>query len=303
MTDTAPAPTAREQAAAAPQVVPVTGSIGAEIRGIELSGNLSEEAVALIRQALLDHKVVFFRDQHHLDDAAQEAFSARFGALQKHPMARAAGSSEALLDLEESEAYAASIWHTDMTFMPDPAAFAILRAIELPEVGGDTMWANAANGYQRLPEPLRLFADSLWAIHSSDFDFDGSFDEDYKARMKQYGAGPARAVLRTEHPVVQVHPESGERSLILGSWFDRFVGLRKADSTKIFEILQSYVTDPANTVRWQWRSGDVAMWDNRATQHRSVPDHGTAARKLRRSTVLGTVPTGVDGRQSRRLEA
>jgi taurine dioxygenase len=103
--------------------------------------------------------------------------------------------------------------------------------------------------------------------------------------------------------VVQVHPETGERSLILGQWFKRFTGLTNFDTGKIYEVLQSYVTDPENTVRWQWRMGDVAMWDNRATQHRSVPDFGDAPRKLHRSTVLGTVATGIDGRRSRRLDA
>ncbi|MCJ2178030.1 TauD/TfdA family dioxygenase [Novosphingobium sp. 2580] len=284
------------------EVLPVTGAIGAEVRGVRLSGDLDAETVARIRAILLEHKVIFFRDQHHLDDAAQEAFSALFGDLQKHPMARAAGQSEALLDLGASEAFAASIWHTDMTFLPDPAAFAVLRAMELPPVGGDTMWANAANAYRRLPEPLKPLAESLWAIHSTDFDFDGTFTATYKARMRDYGAGGRQHVVRTEHPVVQVHPETGERSLILGSWVKRFVGLNNSDSAKIFEVLQSYVTEPENTVRWTWRPGDVAMWDNRATQHRSVPDHGNAPRQLRRSTVLGTVATAIDGQKSRRLD-
>jgi len=283
------------------EIVPVAGSIGAEIRGVRLSGNLGAATVARLREALVRHKVLFFRDQHHLDDAGQEAFSALFGELQKHPMVEAAGSSAALMQL--SEGYSASVWHTDMTFLPDPAAFAVLRALELPPLGGDTMWANAANAYRRLPEPLRLLADNLWAIHSTDFDFDGNFSDDYKARMRDYGANTRKHVVRTEHPVVQVHPETGEPSLILGSWVKRFVGLNNADSAKIFEILQSYVSAPENTVRWHWRPGDVAMWDNRATQHRAVPDYGDGPRVFRRATILGTVPTGIDGRQSRALPA
>lgn len=299
MSETVTMPEAKQDSTHAVEVVPVTGSIGAEIRGVALSGDLDAGTVAQIRAALLQHKVVFFRDQHHLDDQGQEAFSALFGELQKHPMVKAAGQSQALLDLGESEGYAASVWHTDMTFLPDPAAFAVLRAIELPPVGGDTMWANAANAYRRLPAPLKPLADTLWAIHSTDFDFEGTFPEEYKARLKDYGANTNRHSVHTEHPVVQVHPETGERSLILGSWVKRFVGLNNADTAKIFEVLQSYVSDPENTVRWKWRMGDVAMWDNRATQHRSVPDYGDAPRKLRRCTVLGTVPTAIDGRSSR----
>ncbi len=283
------------------EVVKVAGSIGAEIRGVSLSGHLSEATVARIRAVLLEHKVVFFRDQNDLDDAAQEAFAARFGELQKHPMAKAAGDSDALLEL--TEGYSASLWHTDLTFVTEPSAFSILRPIALPPYGGDTLWANAAAAYRRLPEPLRLLADSLWAIHSSNFDFDGTFNDDYKARMPDYGSNPAKHVSEVEHPVVHVHPETGERSLILGSWMQRFVGLNKADSAKIFEILQSYVSMPENTVRWHWRLGDVAMWDNRATQHRAVPDYGDGPRVLRRATVLGSVPVAIDGTPSRRRGA
>lgn len=283
------------------EILPLTGAIGAEIRGVTVSGDLDSDTLVQIRAALLQHKVIFFRDQHHLDDSGQEAFSALFGALQKHPIAAAAAESDAILELAESSSYAASVWHTDMTFLPDPAAFAVLRPIVVPAIGGHTMWANAANAYTRLPEALRPLADNLWAIHSTDFDFDGTFNDAYKSRMDDYGANTKAHVIQTEHPVVQVHPETGERSLILGSWLKRFVGLNNADSRKIFEILQSYVTDPENSVRWQWRMGDVAMWDNRATQHRSVPDHGDAPRKLRRSTVLGTVATAIDGRMSRRI--
>lgn len=212
-------------------------------------------------------------------------------------MVAAAGSSTALMEL--SEGYSASVWHTDLTFVTEPSAFAILRPIALPEYGGDTLWANAARAYRRLPAPLRLLADNLWAIHATNFDFDGAFNDEYKAKMGNYGANTAKHVDEVEHPVVHVHPETGERSLILGSWVKRFVDLNNAVSAKIFEILQSYVSMPENTVRWHWRLGDVAMWDNRATQHRAVPDYGDRSRILRRATVLGTVPTAIDGSKSR----
>ena len=281
------------------EVVPVTGSIGAEIRGVRISGDLDPDLIGQIRATLLAHKVIFFRDQHHLGDAGQEQFAQLFGDLQKHPMAKAAGNSSALLEL--TEGYSASVWHTDLTFMPDPSAFAILRPVALPPVGGDTLWANAARAYERLPAPLRLLADALWAIHSTERDYEGTHSEEYRARFNR-DYSRTMSIVRAEHPVVQVHPETGERSLILGSWVKRFVGLTNDESAKILEILQAYVTMPENTVRWHWRLGDVAMWDNRATQHRSVPDYGDGPRVLRRATVLGTVPTGVDGRKSRKLD-
>ncbi|MEZ5742741.1 MAG: TauD/TfdA family dioxygenase [Sphingomonadaceae bacterium] len=282
-------------------IVRVAGNIGAEIRGVRLAGDLDDSTIAGIRQALLDHKVVFFRGQQHLTDTEQEAFAERFGELQKHPMAKVAGGSEGLLEL--TEGYSASTWHTDLTFMPDPAAFAVLRAMELPSYGGDTMWANCAKGYERLPAPLRALADSLWAIHSTDFDFDGHFTPEYRAKMPDYGAGTKKHVVNTEHPVVQLHPETGERSLILGSWLKRFVGLTNADTAKLYELFQGYLTAPENCVRWSWQKGDVAMWDNRATQHRAVPDYPDEPRILRRATVLGTVPTAIDGTKSRMLAA
>ena len=282
------------------EVVPVAGSIGAEIRGVALAGDLPQDTVDAIRSALLQHKVVFFRGQDHLDDHSQEAFAARFGELQRHPMVKAAGDSDALLEL--TEGFSASVWHTDVTFMPDPPAFAVLRPLQLPETGGDTMWANCANAYAKLPAPLRPLVDELWAMHTTDYDFEGNFSDEYRARMKDYGANTKKFVTRVEHPVVQVHPETGERSLILGTWMKRFVGLTKQDSAKIYEILQGHITKPENTVRWHWRMGDVAMWDNRATQHRAVPDYGEDERIFRRATVLGTVPTSIDGRKSRRLE-
>ena len=163
------------------EVVKVAGSIGAEIRGVSLAKGLDDETVARIRATLLEHKVIFFRGQHDLDDAGQEAFAARFGELQKHPMVAAAGSSEALMEL--TEGYSASVWHTDLTFVTEPSAFAVLRPIALPEFGGDTLWANAANAYRLLPGPLRLLADNLWAIHATNFDFDGAFNDAYKARF------------------------------------------------------------------------------------------------------------------------
>jgi alpha-ketoglutarate-dependent sulfate ester dioxygenase len=268
-----------------------------EIRGVHLSDDLGDATIAAIRQAVVEHKVVFFRDQQHVDDEIQEAFSARFGELLKHPNVNAAGGSQALLEL--TEGYSASVWHTDLTFMPNPAGFAILRPQVLPPLGGDTLWANAAAAYDRLPTPLRCLADELWAIHSSVFDFRGTFSDDYTGYMGEYLHKPPEHVFETEHPVVRVHPETGERALVLGAWVKRFVGLDNADSQKLFEIFQGHITKPENTVRWHWKPGDLAIWDNRSTQHRSVPDYGDEARKLRRATVLGDVPIAIDGRLSR----
>ena len=286
------------------EIIPATRTIGAEIRGVSISGDLPPETVQAIRAALLKHKVIFFRDQHHLDDAGQEAFSSLFGELQR-PLAKTVGDTQSVLEL--TGGYSTSAWHADMTFMPDPLAFTILRAVELPSIGGDTMWANAAAAYQCLPGPLKLLADNLWSLQTSDFDWEGAYNEDRRAIIRRSSkedsiSARERLVVRTEHPVVLVHPETGEPSLLVGPDVKRFIDLNNTDSGKILEILQSYVTMPENTVRWSWRLGDVAMWDNIMTQHRSVPDHGDDRRVLRRTALRGSVLSGIDGSKSRRLE-
>lgn len=285
------------------KIAPVTGRIGALISGVTLSGDMEPSVIAAIRSAILKYKVVFFRDQHHIDDATHEAFSSRLGPLLKHPNAKAADGSESILELNTTEAYSASRWHTDLTFTPQVAAFSILRPCVIPEIGGDTLWANTVEAYRRIPEPLKPLIDNLWGIHSTNFDFQGEFSEDYKSRMGEYRDKPPAHFIETEQPVVHVHHETGERALLLGVWLKRFVGLDNAQSRKLFEIFQNIIEAPENTVRWTWQPGDVAIWDNLATQHRSVPDFGDQARVLRRVTVAGqNIPVSIDGKTSRLIE-
>ncbi len=284
---------------------PVTGRIGAEIRGIRLSGDLDIETVRAIDAALVRHKVIFFRGQQHLDDAGQEAFGALFGEPVPHPTVPVREGSKSVLDIHSEEGYSASAWHTDVTFVDAYPKGSILRAVTIPEAGGDTVWANTETAYEGLPEPLRQLANTLWAVHTNDYD--------YAARL----ALPANAsnaershaefqrnvftstVYETEHPVVHVHPVTGQRNLLLGNFVRNFVGLNQKDSARLIEVFQDHVTKPENTVRWSWQVGDVAFWDNRATQHRAVGDFGVQRRTLRRVTVHGAVPVGIDGRTSR----
>lgn len=279
---------------------PVAGRIGAEIRGVQLSGALDPLTVQAIRAALVRHKVIFFRDQQ-LSDHAQEEFAALLGDPVAHPTVPVAEGSRFLLELDTKEGLAASSWHTDVTFVPAYPAASILRAITIPAAGGDTLWANAVTAYESLPEPLRLLADNLWAVHSNEYDYSevlGRSAEQQEQMRKVF----ASTVYETEHPVVHIHPESGERALLLGHFIKRFVGLNLADSQRLFAILQDHATKPENTVRWRWRAGDVAIWDNRATQHRAIADFGTQRRTLRRATIHGVVPVAIDGRTSRALK-
>jgi taurine dioxygenase len=289
---------------AAIEIVPFAGRIGAEIRGVDLSAGLDEAAVRAIRAALLRHKVIFFRDQHRLDDAGHEAFAEALGEPIRHPTLPVAEGSRYLLELNAPEGFAASNWHTDVTFLPDYPRASILRAVRLPDSGGDTMWANTVAAYEHLPEPLRLLADGLRAIHTNKHDyaetvFRKSSGEDvgYLKYQKDFQS----VVYECDQPVVRVHPESGERALLLGGFVKKFVGLSNADSRRLYDILQDHVIQPENSARWRWRPGDVAVWDNYATQHRAVADFGTQQRQLRRATIRGEVAVGVDGGKARAI--
>ena len=279
----------------------IGGRIGARIDGVRLGGDLDEATVTAIRTALLQHKVVFFRDQHHLDDAGQLAFAQLLGDLTTaHPTVNT-GSAH-VLSLNATQGMAANSWHTDVTFVDRVPAISILRGVHIPPYGGTTNWANTAAAYEALSAPLRALVDELWAVHTNEYDYAASVEDPENET-------PANAALdqkqfrstyyETEHPVVHVHPETGERALLLGHFVKRFVGLNTAESHAVFQLLQNRVTRLENTVRWTWAQGDVAMWDNRATQHYAVADFDNHRREVRRVTLVGETPRSIDGRLSR----
>ena len=273
-------------------VEPIGGRIGAEVRGIALSKDTDESTTAAIRAALVRHRVIFFRDQQ-LDDREHEALATRLG----RPTPVAAGSSF-LYELNSSDGYAADIWHTDQTYARSPPDVTMLRAVVSAKAGGDTLWANTAAAYMDLPDPLKILADNLWGIHNNTFDYAqlSGRDKDGDEKWQQTNRP---TVIEAEHPVVRVHPETGERTLLVGFYLQRFVGLNGSDSRHLMAILQDHITRPENTVRWRWQPGDVAIWDNRATQHRAIPDYGSQLRVMKRATLAGSTPVGIDGRQSR----
>lgn len=277
---------------------PLTARIGAEIGGVRLSGELPAATLTAIRQALLRHKVIFFRDQKHLDEKGQEAFGRLFGRLVGHPTVPSLDGTEFILDLDGAKGQRASSWHTDVTFVDAYPKISILRGVVVPAVGGDTLWANTAAAYEDLPPPLRSLADQLWAIHTNIYDYAGAKPNASSEAVRRYREVFSATVYETEHPLVHVHPETGERALILGHFLQKFVGLSSSDSAHLFSVFQDHVIRPENTVRWRWSAGDVAIWDNRATQHRAVDDYGDQQRIVRRVTIDGDVPVGIDGRRS-----
>lgn len=277
-------------------IVKRAARIGAEIRNIKLSGELPDQTIAAINHKLLEHRVLFFRDQGHLDDAEQERFARRFGKLVPHPTVGATEGTVSILDLDSTRAASRTdLWHSDGTFIDPYPKITVLRGVVIPPFGGDTVWSNTAAAYLDLPLPLQRLADELWAVHTNNYAVrTGASAADRKFFDEVF----TRTIYETEHPVVRVHPETSERTLVLGYYVQRFVGIPKYDGEKLLDLFQSHITAPENTMRWNWKEGDVAIWDNRATQHYAVNDYGDLHRVVRRATIDGESPVSVDGRCS-----
>ncbi|RSZ39932.1 MULTISPECIES: TauD/TfdA family dioxygenase [unclassified Variovorax] len=281
------------------QVVPLSGGLGAELRGMFIRSEMSSEEVDFVYEMLLKHRVLFFRNQHQITDQSHRDFAQNFGEIVSHPTV-ATQDEPTILELHSHRGGRANSWHTDVTFDLRPPKLSILRAVTLPDLGGDTVWANTVAAYEHLPDNLKALAEELWAVHGNDFDYAASrvellHDDTAKKYRRQYAA----QVIKSEHPVVHVHPDTGEKSLLLGHYAQRFVGCNTYDSDRLYEILQAHVTRLENTVRWHWAPGDVAMWDNRSTQHYAINDYGDRTRVMRRVTIVGDVPTASDGAKSR----
>ncbi|AKL71108.1 MULTISPECIES: TauD/TfdA dioxygenase family protein [Streptomyces] len=276
----------------------IGGRIGAEVTGVDLSAGLSDSVFGQINEAFLEHKVLFFRNQD-ITDEQQLAFAGRFGPLtRKHPMMRAVDTAAPHVLAVDGEDQRADHWHTDISFTTAPSLGTTLRSVVLPPYGGDTLVANAAAGYRDLPAELRKIADRLWAVHTNHAE---------QPRLGTERGDKVREAFlsrrfETAHPVVRVHPESGEPSLFLGGFAQWLVGMEVRESRPIIDVLQSYVRRPENTARWTWRPGDVLVFDNRSTQHYAVNDYGTHKRVLHRVSVNGEVPVGLDGRPSYALK-
>jgi len=277
----------------------VGGRIGAEVAGVTLSPDLPQDAVDAIQAALAEHKVLFFRDQGHLTDETQEQFAGLLGDPVAHPTVPVAAGSRYLLELNSELGGRANSWHTDVTFVPDYPKASILRAVTSPAYGGDTVWANTTEAYRRLPDELKGLVDNLWALHTNAYDYAAARTTVSKEAIERHRSVFASTVYETEHPVVRIHPVTGERTLVLGHFIKSFVGFSTQDSRRLFDLLQEHVIRLENTVRWRWREGDVAIWDNRATQHYAVDDYGDQRRVMRRVTLRGDVPTSIHGERSR----
>lgn len=272
-------------------ITPLSSALGAQISGIDISQPLSPQDRDTIEQALLEHQVLFFRDQP-IDPRQQARFAAYFGDLHIHPIyPNVPEQPEVLvLDTAVTDVRDNAIWHTDVTFLPTPALGAVLSAKLLPAFGGDTLWASGIAAYEALSSPLKGMLEGLTATH----DFIRSFP------LERFGTTAEDRVRWEEarrknpplsHPVIRTHPVSGRRSLFVNEGFTtRINELSESESEVILKLLFAHATRPEFTIRWRWQANDVAFWDNRVTQHFAVDDYRPARRVMHRATILGDVP-------------
>jgi taurine dioxygenase len=277
----------------------ITARIGAEVVGAGPELELDSDAVTQIRAALNEHKALVFRDVT-IDDEGQQRFARYFGDLTTaHPTVAAVDGAPNVLPVD-SERGRANHWHSDVTFVVNPPQASTLRSVVIPPYGGETLIASSAGAYRDLPEPLRAFADTLWAVHTNDYDYavpPESLDEAEKERRAEF----VSIKYETVHPVVRVHPLTGERGLFIGGFAQRIVGLSRGESRDILRLLQAYVTRPENVLRWRWAPGQLVFFDNRITQHYAIDNYDDLPRRLNRVTVAGDVPVGADGQKSHSL--
>ncbi|MEU9893157.1 TauD/TfdA dioxygenase family protein [Streptomyces phaeochromogenes] len=275
----------------------VTARIGARISGVDISKPLDQETVTALRDALNVHKALVF-DDVNLDDEGQQAFARHFGDLTTaHPTVPAVEGAPNVLPVDSESGRAANNWHTDVTFVLNPPQASTLRSITIPPYGGETLIASSAAAYRNLPEPLRLLADTLWAEHTNDYDYavpEEEVDEEQAAQRARFTS----IKYRTAHPVVRVHPLTGERGLFIGGFAQRIVGLSVSESRKVLDLLQAYVTRPENVLRHRWSPNQLVLFDNRITQHYAIDNYDGLPRRLNRVTVAGDVPVGIEGKES-----
>jgi alpha-ketoglutarate-dependent taurine dioxygenase len=276
----------------------LTSRIGAVIEGVDFTAQPDFATIVALRDALNEHKAIVFHDVD-LDNADHERVAAWFGDLTTaHPNVPAAEGTRNVLAVD-SESSKSNEWHTDVTFVVNPPQVTTLRSIVTTPYGGETLIANEAAAYRDLPEPLRLLADSLRAVHTNQFDY-ARPAADTELR-REYDRVFVSTPYEAEHPVVRVHPLSGERGLFIGGFVKKIVGLSGSESADLLRIFQSYVIRPENVLRWSWSPNQLLIFDNRITQHYAIDNYDDHPRRLNRVTVAGEVPVGIDGRRSVQL--
>jgi taurine dioxygenase len=276
----------------------LTCALGAELKDVSLAeAARNADLFAEIKQLLLEHKVLFVRDQD-ITDKEHADFARRFGPLEDHPLTSSAEGEPGIIHIWKTpdsppERYE-NCWHNDATWRECPPMGAVLRCVECPPVGGDTMWTNMELAYERLPEHIKETIEGLRARHSMEALFMAAKPIEERLAMKERFPDP-------EHPVVRTHPETGRKSLFAGIFTTHFTNFHTAKrvrfgldhhpgTSNLLEYLISQAAIPEYQVRWRWSSNSVAIWDNRCTQHYAVMDYPPCHRKMNRATIVGDRP-------------
>jgi taurine dioxygenase len=277
---------------------PLTCSIGALIEGVSLADAAKDNALfAQIKALLLQHKVLFFRKQN-ISKAEHVAFARRFGELEDHPVAGSDPDHPGLVQIyktpdKPNDRYENS-WHADATWREKPQMGAVLRCVECPPVGGDTMWANMTMAYEKLPDNIKQQINGLKARHSIEATFGAAMPAEKRLALKAQFPD-------AEHPVVRTHPETGEKALFVNGFTTHFTNFHTPQYVRygqdytqgmscLLQYLISQAAIPEYQVRWRWQAGDVAIWDNRCTQHYAVMDYAPCHRKMDRAGIKGDAP-------------
>jgi taurine dioxygenase len=268
------------------RVKPIAGALGAEVEGVDLSNSPDADTYRWIRELLIEHEVLFFRNQA-ISPADQRELALSFGPLQTHPAYDTVDGFPEIAILESTPQRPSKIeaWHSDLTFRQHPPIATVLRARVVPEKGGDTLWSSMTAAYQGLSMPMQNYLSELSAVHDFSCGFKESLGEPGgRDRLAQAVADNPPVT----HPVIQIHPESGKRVIFVNPLFTtHIVGVPKAESAAVLRFLYEHSITPEYTCRFSWEPDSVAIWDNRSTQHKPINDYFPAHRRLERIVING----------------
>jgi taurine dioxygenase len=276
------------------QVHPISGALGAEISGVDLSRDLDASVIGEIRRALVENCVIFFRDQH-LTPEQHLAFGRRFGELQIHDFVEGMADNEQILEVRKEENETRNFgggWHSDVSYLEKPALGSVLYAREVPAYGGDTMFANQYLAYETLSDGLKDMLGEMRAMHSARKSY-GLYAPRAadKSRSSMGIRFTAEAHAEVDHPVVRTHVESGRKCLYVhGGFTTRFQDMTEEESAPLLDYLYEHAVRPEFTCRFRWEKGSIAFWDNRCVQHNAINDYHGQCRVMHRVTIEGERP-------------
>jgi taurine dioxygenase len=275
---------------------PISGALGAEITGVDLSRTLSDEVMAELRRALLAHQVIFLRGQD-ITPGQQVAFANRWGEIHYHPYVEGLPDHPEIIQIQKHEGDKRNFggtWHTDQMFNPRPAMGTMLYCKRMPDHGGDTLWTNQYLALDTLSPAMQAMLAPLKVVAKGE----GTKKYGGKSRREFYGErlsqvrvrDPGELQTTSVHPLVRTHPETGRKSLYIGSHVDTFEGMTEAESAPLVDFLMAHSVRPEHTCRFRWSVGAMALWDNRCTMHFAINDYPAGTRLMHRITIRGDAP-------------